>query len=173
MAADFKSLDKLEQGALIAGVVSVLLSFFTAYVTFSIDGKGLPEGIKTSDGINAWHSFATFGVLLVVVATALVAVKAFSPSSLPGGAPWSLIILAVAALGTVLIVLRAFTADDGGFGGLGGLDVSVGPGWSGWLLMLSTIALTVFTALTFRSSGEKLPELKAGGSTPPPAPPAA
>ena len=36
----------------------------------------------------------------------------------------------------------------------------VGPGWSGYLLFLSTIALSVMTFLSFRASGEKVPEIK-------------
>lgn len=163
MAIDLKSLSKIEQGALIAGGLSILLSFFPSYIRVSYDGGGVMEGV--SAGSNAWTSYATLGVLLIIVAVALVATRIFAASSLPAGVPWTLIALAASALGTLLLILKALTASDGGFG------VSVGPGWSGWILFITTIAFTVCTALMFKSSGEKMPDFKS--STQPPAPPAA
>ena len=153
MATDFKSLGKFEQGALVAGAVSIILSFFSAYVRVSFDGRMSIPGVNFSSGTSAWTSYATLGMLLVVAATAIVAVKAFAKGSLPARVPWNLVALAAAALGTFLIIIRALT-----FGG-GGSGISVGPGWSGWLLFLATIALTAFTALSFRESGEKVPQI--------------
>lgn len=169
MAADFKALSRNDQGALAAGALAVIFSFFGAYVTASASGAGM----SFSSGTNAWTSYATLGMLLVVVSVAVVAVKAFAAASLPAGVPWNLVALATAALGTVLLILRALTAGNGLGGGPGlGVDVSVGPGWSGYLLFIATIALTVFTALSFRDSGEKVPEVKKNDG-PPAAPPAA
>ena len=153
MAADFKSLGKFEQGALVAGAVSIILSFFSAYVRVSFDGGEAIPGVNFSSGTNAWTSYATLGMLLVVVATAIVAVKAFAKESLPAGVPWNLAALGAAAVGTLMIIIRGLTVGGGGSG------VNVGPGWSGWLLFLSTLALTAFTALSFRESGEKIPEI--------------
>ncbi|KQY59098.1 hypothetical protein ASD11_05725 [Aeromicrobium sp. Root495] len=171
MATDFKSIGRNDQGALIAGAVALVLSFFSAYVTVSINGKGLP-GVSGSSGISAWNSFGTLGMLLVIIATAVVAVKVFAGDQLPAGVPWNLVAAAAAGLGTLLLILRAFTYDGGG--SFGGVSVDVGPGWSGWALFVATIALTVFAALSFRDSGEKIPEFnKNGDATPPPAPPAA
>ncbi|EFQ84232.1 hypothetical protein HMPREF0063_10948 [Aeromicrobium marinum DSM 15272] len=144
---DFKALGKFEQGALVAGGVSLILSFFDRYLRISFD-TGI-SGIGGTFGSNAWTSYATLGMLLIVAATAVVAVKAFAATSLPDGVPWNLVAFATATLGTILIVLRAITAGDG-----------VGPGWSGYLLFLSTIALSVMTFLSFRASGEKVPEIK-------------
>lgn len=161
MAVDFKSLGKFEQGALVAGGLSIILSFFGDYV--SVDAG------PVSAGTSAWDSYATLGVLLVIVATVIVAIKAFAAENLPDNVPWSLVALAAAALGTLLIILRAFTYNDGG-----GI-VDVGPGWSGWALFITTIALTVFTFLSFKESGEKMPDLNKKNDTPPapPGPPAA
>lgn len=156
MAVDFKSLGKYEQGALVAGALSIIVSFFSAYIRVSFDGGDAMPGLDTSAGTSAWTSYATLGVLLVVVATTIVALKAFSKESLPPGVPWSLAALAAAGLGTLLIILRAFTVGGDGPG------FNVGPGWSAWLLFLTTIALTAFTALSFRESGEKLPDLGKG-----------
>ena len=167
MAVDFKSIGKFEQGALIAGVLALILSFIPKYYTASYDGPG---GFGVSSGISAWHSYATFGVLLIIAATAIVAVKAFARENLPDGVPWNLVAAALSGVGTVLVILRAIFDDAPDFPG-----VSAGPGWSGYLLFVAGIVLTVFTVLSFRESGEKLPQANKnnGGTTPPPAPPAA
>jgi hypothetical protein len=153
MATDFKSLGKFEQGALVAGAVSIIVSFFTRYVAVDLGPLG-------THGTNAWHSYATLGILLVIVATAILATKALAPAALPEGAPWSLIALAAAGLGTILLILRAFTVDF------------ANPGWSGYLLFLTSIALTAFAYLIFKESGEKVPDMNKKNDTPP-APPAA
>jgi hypothetical protein len=167
MAADFTALSRNDQGALVAGALAVLFSFFDAYVTYSVSSDLV--GFDLSGGSNAWVSFAVFGMLLVVASVAVVALKAFAPQTLPDGVPWRLVALATAGLGTVLVILRALTAGPDLPEGITGVDA--GLGWSGWLLFLSTIALTVFTALAFKDSGEKLPEVNR--KTDPPAPPAA
>jgi hypothetical protein len=152
MAVDFRSLGKFEQGALIAGALAIILSFFEDYVTV--------DAGTVSVGTNAWDSYATLGVLLVIVATVIVVVKAFYADSLPDGVPWGLAAFVTAALGTLLIILRAFTYDDAG-----GV-VDVGPGWSGWLLFLAGIALSAFTFLSYRDSGEKMPDFNKKNTPP-------
>lgn len=163
MAADFQALPRHDQGALVAGALAILLSFFGAFVTASVEGSDDIPGlssIDTSSGTNAWYSFGTLGMLLIVVAVAVVAVKAFAASNLPDGVPWRLVALATAGLGTLLVVLRGLTEGSGDIPDGLGVSVDVGPGWSGWLLFVAAIALTVFTALAFRDSGEKIPELR-------------
>jgi len=150
---DIKSLGKFEQGALIAGVLAFVFSLFNAYVRVSVDGGDSLPGFNVSAGTNAWTSYATLGMLLVLVATAVIAVKAFAKDVLPAGIPWTLVALVAAGVGTILLILRALTAGGSAPG------VSVGPGWSGWVLFVATIVLTVFTALLFKESGEKIPEI--------------
>ncbi|MCW2829391.1 MAG: hypothetical protein JWP31_83 [Aeromicrobium sp.] len=147
MAVDFKSLGKFEQGALIAGALSFIFSFFDHYVTAEAGGVG--------GGIAAWESYATLGMLLIIVATAIIAARAFARDSLPADLPWNLIALVAAGLGTILLILRAVTFDYGS------------PGWSGYVLFITTIALTVFTALMFRDSGDKMPDFNKRNNTPP------
>ena len=167
MAVDFSSLSRNTQGALATGGVALVLSLFPSYVRASVDGGEDIPGFSYSAGSSAWTGYATLGMLLVLVAVAVVALKAFAPQTLPAEVPWTLVAFATAALGTLLVVLRALTASGDAPG------VSVGPGWSGWLLFVALIALTAFTALSFRDSGEKLPDVnRGGGDTPPPAPPA-
>lgn len=139
MATDFASLGRNQKASLIAGGLALILSFFTSYITVSIAGF--------SAGTSAWHSYATLGILLVIVATAIVAVQAFSAGTLPEGIPWSLAAFAASALGAFLIVLRAVTVS------------SAHPGWSGYLLFIAAISLGFFTFQLFRSSGEQVPEM--------------
>ncbi len=157
MAADFKTLDKNVQGALIAGGLATILSFISSYISVSFDGKA--AGIDLSYGISAWHSYATLGILLVIASTAIIAIQAFSADTLPSGVPWNLVAFGAAALGLLLLVLRALTIGGGGPG------ISVGPGWSGFLLFIAAAALAYFAFNLFKASGEKMPEMKKG--TPP------
>jgi hypothetical protein len=152
MAADFKALDKNIQGALIAGGLATIVSFFSAFISVSYDSK-LTGGIDLSSGISAWHSYATLGVLLVIAATAIIAIKAFAADSLPDGVPWNLAAFVAAALGLLLLILRPLTIGGGGSG------VSVGPGWSAFLLWILVAALTYFTFTLFQASGDKMPDL--------------
>lgn len=151
---DFKALSKNQQGALIAGAVTLILSFIGSYVRVKVDGGSTVRGLNFSAGTNAWTGVAVLGMLLLIAAAVIVAIKAFSAGSLPDGVPWSLAALAAAALGTLIIVLKGLTAGSDGPG------FSTSPGWSGWLLFLSSIALTAFTFLLFKESGEKMPEFK-------------
>jgi hypothetical protein len=146
MAAE-KSLNQNEKGALAAGAVALILSFFTSYVRVTFDG-GKGAGFDVSAGTNAWTSYATIGMLLLIGATAIVGLQVYAADALRKGVPWHLVAVAAAGLGTLLIILRALTVGGGAEG------VSVGPGWSGWLLFVAAIALTVFAVQLFRASDE-------------------
>lgn len=154
MAVDLNALSRNEQGALVAGTAAILLSFVSSYLRVELEGSDAIPGFDVSAGSSAWTSYATLGILLVIVATVVVAIKAFSAQALPADVPWNFVALVTAGLGTVLLILRALTAGGDAPG------VSVGPGWSGWLLFLAVIALTIFTALAFRESGEQVPEVR-------------
>lgn len=165
---DLKAVNKNDLGAMIAGVVALFFSFFSYYARASVKGFG-------SAGTSAWDSYATLGMLLILVALAAAAVFAFAGQVLPAGVPWRLIAAGVAGLGTLLLILRAFTYGDGG-AGFSGVDVSVGPGWSAYLLFIATIAMTVFLVLGGLGAGQKFSDFqnlgnKGGPSTPPPPPP--
>ena len=83
-------------------------------------------------------------------AAALVGTAALSEDTLPAAVPWHLVAVIAAGLGTFLIVLRAFTMGSSTPG------VSVGPGWSGWLLIVVAGVLTFFAVRTFQESDDEL-----------------
>lgn len=149
---DFKSLSKNEQGALIAGAIALLFSFFGNYVNLSIKG-GAAAGISGGGGVtSAWTGLGTLGMLLLIVAAAVVALKAFAKDTLPDGVPWNLVAFGAAALGTLLVIIRAFTAGESVSG------FSYSPGWSAYVLFAAAAALTYFTFTLFKASGDKMPE---------------
>lgn len=130
-----------------AGLLALILSFLPWYATWSWEGF---YGDGGSDGFSAWHSYATVGILLVVAAVGVVAVDVFVGAALPKGLPLNLIAAGVAAVGTLLLVLRAVTWGASiGFG-------TFGPGWSAYALWAASLAVVVFSALRARESGEKV-----------------
>src|SRR5213595_2306436 len=104
---DIKSLPRNDQGVLAAGVLALIASFFPFYGV-SVNAAGF----SGSSSISTWHSYATLGILLVLAATVLAAVQVFAGSSLPE-LPVSpnFLVAGLSALGTLLIILRAFTYD--------------------------------------------------------------
>jgi hypothetical protein len=165
MAVDINSMRRTDLGALIAGVLAFVLSLIP--LIRSIDyGFDIP-GIGDGDSINAWHGYGSLAVLLLMLATALMAVRVFAPD-LVGSVPVSLALVAaaVAALGTMLTILYVLTYDGGAPGGLleaSGIDVS--PGIVGFLLILAALALTALCALAFKESGEPATRTGQGSST--------
>lgn len=146
---NLSEVNRNDLAVLAGGALTFIFSLFPAYLSLSVDGGGLP-GVDA--GSNAWTSFASLGMLLILAATALVAIRVFAPQVLPKGVvPCNLITAGVAGLGALLLVLRALTASESAFG------VSIGPGWSAWLVFITSIGMTVFAALAFVASGEKLP----------------
>jgi Family of unknown function (DUF5336) len=159
MAFDAKTVSTNDWGVMGAAAGVFLFSLFSSYVTISIDDDEVFGGL--SGGINAWDSYATLGLLLLLAVGALAAARVFANVALPDiGVGWNLIAAAAAGLGALLVILRAFTYDSGF-----GLDV--GPGWSGWLVMILAVAETAFAVLAFRTSGEQAPWQQPGQPRPP------
>jgi hypothetical protein len=174
MAFDAQSVKTTDWGVMGCAAALFIFSLFDSYVTASFEGDEELGGLDTSVGVSAWNSYAVLGLLLLFAVGAFAAARVFANVSLPTiPVGWNLVAAGVAALGTLLLVLRAFTYDDGG----AFAQVDVGPGWSGWLVMLLAIAETVFAVLAFRESGETVPwqqrQQRPPASQPPAGPPPA
>ncbi len=133
-----------ERGVVISGIAAAILSFLPWYLEFTFEGTGFD--MSTS----AWTGMATIGMVMLLGSTALIAIKALSAGTLPTTVPWHMISVAGSVVGTFLVVIRAFTAGSSAPG------VDVGPGWSGWLLFVAAISLTVYAVRSFRDSDEQL-----------------
>ena len=177
---DLSKISPFNLGALAAGGFTLLISFIPFFYRVKVDGAEDLGISGLSDGINAWHELGVLAMLLFVLAVATVAVKVFAPEVVPAGVPASLVALALGVLSLLFLLLYALTVgpDIPAFASDG---VSAGLSFTGYLQFLTTIVFVVFTALGFRSSGEKIPDFNTGGGTPPqpptagptpPAPPA-
>lgn len=161
MATDIKQLPRNDQAVLAAGVLVFIASFFPFYGASIHAG-----GFDNSSSVTSWHSYATLAILLVLAATAVAAVQVFAGSSLPESpVSWSLVVLGLSGLGTLLYIIRAFTLDSGSVGGF-----SYGLKWGAYVTMILMIVQVVFAALRVRESGEAMPWQHTGadGGTPPP-----
>lgn len=138
------TLTRNERGVVLSGLASAVLSLLPWYLQISFEGAGFDHST------NAWSGAATIGMVLLLGAAALIAIKAKSAGTLPAAVPWHMISVVAAVLGTVLVILRAFTAGSSAPG------ADVGPGWSGWLLFVAAICLTVYAVKAFHDSDEKI-----------------
>jgi hypothetical protein len=146
------SINRNDLGVLIAGVVAFIASFlpYYGYKFKGVTVSGVHIG-GSSASVTAWHSYAVLGLLLIFAAAILVAVKTFA--SLPT-MPVGVYFLAgvLAAVGTFLVILRAYTAPSAS--GPGG---SVGVRWGAYVLFIAGIVEAVFAFLAMRESGERVP----------------
>jgi hypothetical protein len=144
MADGAGSLSTNERGVMIAGAAALVLSVIPGYITVTFEGPGFDASYT------AWTGSATVGMVLLLGGAALIGIEALSDGTLPAVVPWHLISVAAAVLGTFVIIVRALTAGSSAPG------ADVGPGWSGWLLFVAALTLTVFAVLSFRDSDESV-----------------
>jgi hypothetical protein len=144
MVGGTSSLSKNQRGALLAGAMAVVLSFIPGYIEVEFDGKGFDESYTV------WSGSSTIGMMLLLGSTALMGIEGLSRGSLPKVVPWHLIAVLAAALGSLLIIVRALTAGSSAPG------AHVGPGLSGLLLFVAALSLTVFSVLSFFDSEDAL-----------------
>lgn len=164
MAFDANNVKMTDWGVMGCAAALLLFSFVSSFVTASVDVGDEFEGVSglgsgaldTSEGISAWNSYAALGLLLLLAVGVLAAARVLGGITLPSiPVGWNLVLAGAAGLGALLVVLRAFTYSESA--DLLGVSVDVGPGWSGWLVMLLAIGETVFAVLAFRDSGEPVP----------------
>lgn len=140
-----------------AGVLYLIGSFLPFYGA-SVSGNGYSGGSSTS----AWHGIMILAILLVVVATGIVAMRVFgSLPDLPVGP--RLAVLAASGIAAVITVIRVLTLDRGTV-----FTLHYGPRFGAWLLIIVSLVLTAFAYRAFRESGETMPSAGGGLSSPPP-----
>jgi hypothetical protein len=140
---DLNHVSRNDKGLIGAGIVAFIASFLPYY--------GISAG-PYSASTNAWTGYATFGLLLIFIATGIAAARVFAGAGLPKlpvGA--NLLVAALGGLGTLLVILRGFTYPHASFPG-----GSYGVKWGGYVLMLAGVVMTVFAVMNFLASGEKL-----------------
>jgi hypothetical protein len=164
---DLRSLPRNDQLFLGLGVLVLITSFLPWYGS-SYSTSFLGRHIDGSYSTNAWHGLAAFGIILMLIATALVLVQLMTDTTLPElRVSWNIVIIALDALGALFIIIKSFDLPHGSVAG-----ISIGLRWGGWLLILAAVAQVVVGGLRFRESGEPMPWAGHGGSTPPDSPPA-
>jgi hypothetical protein len=142
-----QEINRNDLGVMGAGVLAFIASFLPYW---GVSVKSSVPGFSGSSSVSAWHSYATLGLLLIFAAAILIAVKTFA--SLPT-MPVGIHVLAavLAALGTLLVIIRAFTINNVNLPGL-----SSGVKWGAYILFIAGIAEVVFALLGMRESGEKV-----------------
>lgn len=140
---DLKQLNRSDQLILGGGIVAFIASFLPYW---GWSGGGV--GWSTS----AWTGYATVGLLLIFIAALITAGRVFMNANLPKlPIGPNLLVAALAAIGTILVIIRGFTYPHGS-----ALGVSVGVKWGGYILFIAGIVVTIGAVMNFRASGEKV-----------------
>jgi hypothetical protein len=158
---DIKSLPPFDLGVLVTGVLAFIVSFFPYYgakVSGSVAGVSVASLGSTSASVSAWHSYSTLGLLLILLGTIVAAVTIFAKSSMPDlpvGARW--IAAGLCSLGALLYLIRLFTLPHHHENLGGGISVSEGVKWGGYLLLLIVLANAACAVISALSSEEQVP----------------
>jgi uncharacterized protein DUF5336 len=156
--SDIKNLPRNDQIILGAGVLAFIASFLPYY-----GASGSFFGHHASTSTTAWHSWNVLAMLLILAATAIAAVIVFAASSMPS-MPVSpnFAVAGLAAVGTLILIIRSFTLDHGKIAGF-----SYGLRWGAYVLMILCVVQTVFAVTKLRESGEAMPWESSGSAAPP------
>jgi hypothetical protein len=147
-----RQVDTNDLGVMAAGAAALLFSFLP-YVGVSYKVKGFGGG---SAHMNAWHSWAFLGLILVLAAAGAVAARVFADVTLPTlPLGWHVVVAGAAALGTLILLVRGLSWGGTEFSGLG-TSYSSGMRWGGYLLVLAGLVETAFAVLALRASGESV-----------------
>ena len=137
-----RNVNNNDLGVMAGGAALLVFSFFPWFGL-----KGFPGGGS------GWNSglFSFLAIILGVGAAVLIGLRVFANVQLPRLQwGWNFIVLAAAAVATVLILLKLLIGYDTV---LGGLDRKLGI----YLSFLSALAETAFAFFAFKLSGETLP----------------
>ncbi len=155
MATDLRTLNRNDQVILGAGFLAFISSFFP-YYGLSVSGFG-------SYTVNSWHSYATLAVLLMIAATAVAAAEVMAGDSMPKlQVSWTMIVVGLSGLATLLYILRSFTLKTASGGG-----ASLGLKWGAYVTLVLMIVQLVFAVMKLRASGEAMPWARPSTPAPP------
>lgn len=158
-----RQLPRNDQLFLGAGVLVFIASFLPWYgVSYNLSFAGVKSSGSAS--INAWHSYATLGLLLILAATIIAAVMVLSANTLPElGVSWNVVVMGLSVAGALLVVIRSLNLPSAS-----GPGASVGLRWGGWVLLIACVAHAVLAVMRMRASGETMPWVHHGGAAPQP-----
>ena len=162
-SSDFRQLGRNDQLFLGAGVLVFIASFLPWYgVSYNLSFAGVKSSGSAS--INAWHSYATLGLLLILAATVVAAVRMFAADTLPDlPVSWNLIVMGLSVVGALLVVIRSLNLPSAS-----GPGTDVGLRWGGWILLIACVAHAALAVLRMREAGESMPWVHHGGAAPHP-----
>jgi hypothetical protein len=151
---DLRSLARDDMAFLGLGAVVLVASFLPWYgtsTTLNLAGHVIHAAPTT----NAWHRWTALGVLLMLIATGIVAAELFGEEPLPAlTVPWSVVVLGVDAVGALLVVVKSLDVPSGHTS-----VSSYGLRWGGWVLLAAAVAQVAVAAWRLRAG-------RAGGATP-------
>jgi hypothetical protein len=154
---DLKQIHRNDQVILGAGILFLLLSFFAPFY-----GYTGPRGDSLSS-VGAGNSFGLIGVVLILSAVAIVAMRVLANASLPKlPVGPNLLVAALATLGVLVLALRGITYPS---------RKDVGFEWGSYILFILAIVVIVFAALNATAAGEKFDWNATAKNVAPPAAP--
>jgi hypothetical protein len=137
------------------GVIgSALLTLVASFFSF----WSVRFGGVTYAGLTGWSTWWVIPILLAVAVGVVYALQLFGIIKQSVVRPEWLVYAAAGSFVLMIIVLIQTFTSSGGYTGLfGDSDISYGPGFGVWFALITTAALTYFTALAAQSAGAKLP----------------
>jgi len=123
----------------------MLIASLMPFYSYSVKGGGVDYG---GASLNAWHGFfGWFGVLLGLVAAAVLAAALFGRVAIPS---MRLAVLGLFAASAFCLILALFVVPGGDYESLG-IELNSGHSFGYWLALLCSLAAT---ALAFMRKSE-------------------
>lgn len=132
-----------------AAFLTLIASFFNFW-SVSVSGFG------GAGGLNGWSLWWWIPILIALAVGVVYALTIFGVLKTGQVQPAWLLYAAAASFVLMIIVLIHAFAYGPSYSVLGG-GLSSGPGFGAWFALVTTLALTYFTALYAQSAGAKLP----------------
>jgi hypothetical protein len=147
---DVSKISRVGWGVIGAAFLTLVASFFNFW-SVSVAGYG------SAAGYSGWSLWWWIPVVLAVAVGVVYALTLFGIMKPGQVKPEYLFYGAAASFVLMIIVLIHTFAYNGPYGVLADTGYSSGPGFGVWFALITTLALTYFTALAVQGSGGKLP----------------